>query len=113
MATPESKVKAKVKALIKKMSDEMPFTSIYSHWPVQTGFGAPTLDCIGCAGGHYFAIETKAPGGRLTARQEATIHEMRAAGAKVFVIGEESKQDSMFPYSGLEDLERWLKLLAR
>lgn len=114
MSTPEGKVKAKVKALIKQLNFEWQLIQdchIYTHWPVQTGFGAPTLDCIGCHRGHFFAIETKAPGGVLTARQQATIREMGEAGAKVFVIGEEPTQDSLFPYSGLKVFEEWLRTL--
>lgn len=34
--TPEGKVKAAVKKLLKLYPD------VYAHWPVQTGYGAPT-----------------------------------------------------------------------
>ena len=77
--TPEGKVKAKVKRLLARYP-------VYSHWPVQTGYGSPTLDCIVCAAGHFFAIETKAPGKKPTPRQEQTIKAMRDAGALVFII---------------------------
>lgn len=77
--TPEGKVKEKVKRLIKKYG-------AYYHMPVQNGMGAPTLDIIGCYYGQYFAVETKAPGKKMTARQHNTAVSMMAAGAEVFVI---------------------------
>lgn len=102
--TPEGKVKAKVKALLKKYN-------VYQHWPVQAGYGKPCLDCHGCAYGVYFAVETKAPGKKPTARQQITIEEIGMAGGTVFVIGE--KQDSQGNYSGMEELEEWLKELSQ
>lgn len=79
MTTPEGKVKDKVKAVLRAHK-------AYWHCPVQNGMGAPSLDFVGCHMGRFFAIETKATGNKPTARQELTIAEMRAAGAKVFVI---------------------------
>lgn len=78
--TPEGRVKAAVKNTLSRFDD------LYQHWPVQNGMGAPTLDCVACYRGVYFAIETKAPGKKPTPRQENTIREMRAAGGTVFVI---------------------------
>ena len=77
--TPQGRVKAKVKAVLKKYP-------LHAFWPVQSGYGAPTLDCLGCHHGLYFAIETKAPGKKPTPRQVITIKQMRDAGATVFVI---------------------------
>lgn len=102
MSTPEGKVKARVKKLLNEHN-------AYHHWPVQNGFGEPTLDCTGCHRGKYFAIETKAPGERLTPRQEFTKEKMEAAGAKVFVIGEEWIPDAP-EYTGMTELEAWLLL---
>ena len=79
--TPEGKVKAKVKAVLKSCGP-----AVYYDMPVPGGFGKPTLDFIGFAWGHGFAIETKAPGKKPTERQQTTIENMEAAGAKVFVI---------------------------
>ncbi|MDN7537024.1 hypothetical protein [Burkholderia cenocepacia] len=83
MTTPEGKIKAKVKLLLKSFE-------VYQHWPVLRGEGAPTLDCNACAGGYYFTIETKAEGKRPTARQQITMAEARAAGAFVFVVSDEA-----------------------
>ena len=79
-STPEGRVKKRVTQIIKRASD------VYYFMPVQTGYGSPTLDYLGCSRGRAFAIETKAPGKKPTARQEAIIKEMESAGMKVFVI---------------------------
>ena len=78
MSTPEGKVKALVKKVLVKYD-------AYWHMPVVNGMGAPSLDFICCIKGQYFAIETKAPGGKPTPRQEMTIAQIRDAGGKVFV----------------------------
>lgn len=81
--TPEGRVKAQVKGLMKAMQQRgLP---VYFHMPVQNGMGEPSLDFVGCINGSYFAIETKAPGGKATPRQELTIAEMQKAGAHVMV----------------------------
>jgi hypothetical protein len=80
-STPEGKVKDKVKKMLKAFGPE-----VYSHWPVQNGMGSPTLDCVGCAFGIYFAIETKVKGKGLTPRQQITMSQMLAAGGVVFVV---------------------------
>lgn len=77
--TPEGRVKERVKRVLQKFK-------AYYHMPVQNGLGAPSLDFIGCFYGLYFAVETKAPGGKPTPRQENTIAEIERAGGKVFVI---------------------------
>lgn len=99
--TPEGKVKKRVKKMLAHFG-----ANLWAHWPVQTGYGAPTLDCTGAINGHAFAIETKRPGQHPTERQKLTIEEMRAAGIAVFVIGE-AFDDGY--YSGEMDLWKWLK----
>lgn len=96
MSTPESKIKDHVKA---KLAVYKP--RLYAHWPVQNGMGAPTLDCNGSINGRAFAIETKAPGKKLTPRQEITAHEMREAGVRVFVIDGPP---------GIHELHQWLEI---
>ena len=88
--TPEGRVKAKVKKLLKGYP-------LYSNWPVPCGYGTPMLDCVGCFLGLFFSIETKAPGGKPTPRQQQTIEEQRRAGAKVFIIDGDTTE-----------LEEWL-----
>lgn len=77
--TPEGAVKAKVKRILKKYG-------VYQFWPVQTGYGASTLDALVCVKGKFLAIETKAKGKKPTKRQELTIREMEVAGGVVLVI---------------------------
>lgn len=81
MSTPEGRVKDLVKKVLKSFGP-----GVYYHMPVQNGMGSPTLDFIGCAGGRYFGVETKAPGKLPTPRQLATIQQIRNAGGRVFVI---------------------------
>lgn len=85
--TPEGKVKAAVKRRL----DALP--NMYRFMPVQNGMGKPGLDFYLCAGGWFIAIETKAPGGKLTARQEVTKAEIEAADGLVFVVDDEPSLD--------------------
>lgn len=99
-ATPEGRVKRRVKKLLDR------YEGLYQFWPVPTGFGATTLDVLGCYKGWFFAIETKTAGKKLTPRQEVTAALMVAAGAKVFVIaGEDSPV--------LFELKTWLDAVER
>lgn len=92
-ATPEGKVKKRIKELLVEYG-------AYSFMPVQNGMGAPTLDFLGMHKGVGFGIEAKAPGKKPTARQEGTIAAMEKAGGKTFVIDGEA---------GYNELENWLK----
>lgn len=94
---PESKVKERVKAVLKKYD-------AYQFWPVQNGFGATTLDCLGAHKGCAFAIETKRVGAKPTPRQIRSIEIIEASGAEVFVIDGQNGQ--------LERLEEWLRFLS-
>lgn len=109
--TPEGKVKLAVKKLLKQ------YPNTYSHWPVQTGYGAPTLDCVGSvnsrllAGGVSFAVETKYKDD-LTPRQRLTKAAMERGGVTVFIIGQyvysgfDGKGED---YSGLAEFDSWLR----
>lgn len=87
--TPEGKVKDKVKRLLKKYG-------CYYFMPVQTGYGASTLDILACAGGVFLSIETKAPGKKPTPRQELCIADIRLAGGVVFVCDGDTTQIEEF-----------------
>ena len=78
--TPEGRVKAAVKRALATLPRR------YHFMPVQNGMGAPALDFYCCINGRFVAIETKAPGKKLTARQEATRDQIYAAGGIVFVV---------------------------
>lgn len=94
--TPEGKVKAKVKRVLKSYAPH-----VWYDMPVPSGFGKPTLDFIGYAWGQGFAIETKAPGKKPTPRQEQTIADIQASHTPVFVIDGDTTE-----------LETWLLLHA-
>lgn len=91
--TPEGKVKAKVKTVLKRFG-------AYYHMVVQNGLGAPSLDFVGCHGGMFFAVETKAGNKDMTERQKQTASTMQEAGATVFLVNE---------VFGLAELEQWLQ----
>lgn len=97
-STPEGKIKAKVRALLKR------YAGLYVFMPVQTGFGLRTVDYLICFRGLYLAIETKAPGKEPTKLQAVTIGEIAAAGGQVFVVdGDET----------LAELASWLEQVDR
>lgn len=73
----ESHVKDAVKAYLKSIH-------AYYFMPVQTGFGASTLDFLVCHNGKFYGIETKRPGAReVTARQACVMREIAEAGGGV------------------------------
>lgn len=92
--TPEGKVKDKVKKLLKEYS-------CYFFMPVQTGYGSPTLDILACCKGIFIAIETKAPGKKMTPRQILTAQDIKEANGTVFTIDGDT-----------DELERFLKALT-
>lgn len=96
MATPESKIKEKVKKLLKKYG-------VYYHMAVVNGMGKPGLDFYCCHKGYFIAIETKAGSKQPTTRQEITMNEIRAAGGFVFLINE---------VQGLVELEAFLEMMS-
>lgn len=89
--TPEGKVKAQVKHMLR-------VNGCYQFWPVQSGYGTYTLDCLACHKGAFFAIETKAPKAKATVMQQALAKVIELAGGKTFVIDG----------TNLEELESWL-----
>lgn len=91
MRTPEAIVKDKVKRILS-------LVNAYCFWPVQSGYGSQTLDCLGCFRGFFFAIETKREGGKMTPLQLLITERMQAAECKVFLINGDTTE-----------LEQWLK----
>lgn len=98
----ESEVKERVKRHLKKHG-------AYWFMPVQTGYGASTLDFLVCHGGRFLAIETKRPGKDMTARQMLVAEKIVDAGGHVLVIGNEYYAD-LNTFSGESELEAWLLL---
>lgn len=81
MVTPEGRVKQAVTKVIDAYGPD-----IYKFMPVPSGYGPSSLDYILCIEGKFVAIETKKPGGKLTARQQFTVRQIKDAGGKVFII---------------------------
>jgi hypothetical protein len=75
LRTPEGKVKDEIKAWLTEIG-------VYHFWPVQTGIGADTVDCLACINGWFVAIEVK-PSDRPavpTKRQGRRLVEVSKAG---------------------------------
>lgn len=71
--TPEAKIKTDIRVWFRKQG-------AYIFAPVQTGYGASTVDQLICFKGKFIGIEAKVPGKHPTARQLQTLAEIRAAG---------------------------------
>jgi hypothetical protein len=82
--TPEGRIKFRVRERVRNCS-----VPVYLFMPVQNGMGEATLDFIGCIGGRFFAIETKAGRGDMTPRQRHTKLRLQTAGATVFLLNED------------------------
>lgn len=83
--TPEGRVKAKVKKALDHLGPEC-----WRFMPVQSGYGTTALDFLLSVRGRFVAIETKAPGKKLTPLQESTKAAIEAAGGLVFVVWDET-----------------------
>ena len=82
-ATPESKVKAKIKLILKAHG-------AYYAMPIGTGYGNSGVpDFLVCHGGEFLAIEAKAGKGTTTALQDKNIREIKESGGMAVVIAEE------------------------
>jgi hypothetical protein len=79
--TPEGKVKKRVKDVLKEHG-------AYWFMPVQSGYGAATVDFLVCANGFFVGIETKAGRGEATQRQLITMEQIHQAGGVTLVINE-------------------------
>jgi len=96
-ATPEAKVKAKIKKILKD-------NGVYYAMPIGTGYGNSGVpDFLCCVNGNFLAIEAKAGKGTTTALQEKNLREIKQAGGTAAVIAEEQ----------LEYLEQLLQLMKQ
>jgi hypothetical protein len=94
-STPESKVKAKIKAILKEHG-------VYYAMPIGTGYGnAGVPDFLCCIDGRFVAIEAKSGIGQTTALQEKNLRDIEAAGGITFVVREQT----------IEALRGYVKLL--
>jgi hypothetical protein len=92
-ATPESKVKAKIKAILVASNAyfAMPIGSMYGN------SGVPDFLC--CVGGRFVAIEAKAGKGRTTALQDKHLEQIRQRGGYALIVNE----------SNLHELEQLMR----
>lgn len=83
-ATPESKVKARIKKLLAEYN-------VYYAMPIGTMFGNSGVpDFLCCVKGRFLAIEAKAGKGRTTALQEKHLADIREAGGLALVVNEDN-----------------------
>lgn len=83
-STPESKVKAKIKAILKAHG-------VYYAMPIGTGYGnAGVPDFLCCVDGRFLAIEAKANGGTTTALQDKNLRDIETAGGVTCVLYEDN-----------------------
>lgn len=83
-ATPESKVKAKIKKLLVEHN-------AYYAMPIGSMFGNSGVpDFLCCVKGRFLAIEAKAGKGRTTALQEKQLANIREAGGLALVVNEDN-----------------------
>jgi hypothetical protein len=83
-ATPEAKVKAKIKALLAKHN-------IYYAMPIGTMYGNSGVpDFLCCVSGRFLAIEAKAGKGTTTALQDKNLRLIREGGGVALVVNEGS-----------------------
>ncbi len=84
MATPESKVKARVKAILKDLG-------AYYVMPVTSGYGnSGAPDFLVCIRGKFIGIECKSGNKKPTALQLKNLDLIDKAGGWTFVINEEN-----------------------
>jgi Holliday junction resolvase len=92
-ATPEAKVKAQIKKILKEHG-------VWYAMPMGTGYGNSGVpDFLCCVNGKFLAIEAKAGKGIPTALQEKNLRDIKAAGGIALVVNE----------TNIEELKTWLK----
>lgn len=92
MATPESKVKAKVKAYLVSLG-------AWYSMPIGSAFGKAGIpDFLVCHQGRFYGIETKAPGkrGNTTTMQDREIAGINAAGGIALVVDDVAQLKPIF-----------------
>lgn len=88
-STPEAKVKAKIKAILKEHG-------AYYAMPMGTGYGNSGVpDFLVCLGGEFLAIEAKAGKGIPTALQEKNLRDIEKAGGRALVVNEETLENKL------------------
>ena len=89
MQTPESKVKAAIRAWLKARG-------IYYAMPIGTGYGSSGVpDFLCCWNGRFLAIEAKAPGKRsnTTTMQDRQLQAIRNANGLALIVDDVKQLD--------------------
>jgi len=82
--TPEAKVKAKIKAILKAHG-------AYYAMPIGTGYGSSGVpDFLCCVNGKFVAVEAKAGRGQATALQLKNLQLINASGGYTLIIREDN-----------------------
>lgn len=82
MATPESRVKAKVSAILKKYNT-------YHFFPATGGYGRNGVpDVVACCRGKFLGIECKAGDNYVTALQQRELQRIVDAGGYALIVRE-------------------------
>jgi hypothetical protein len=82
--TPEAKVKAKIKAILKRYD-------VYYAMPIGTGYGSSGVpDFLCCVNGKFVAIEAKAGNNQATALQLKNLQLINASGGYTLIIREDN-----------------------
>jgi hypothetical protein len=85
--TPESLIKAQIRAILKKHN-------VYWAMPIGTGYGNSGVpDFLCCVNGLFIAIEAKSGNNKPTALQNKNIREIQDAGGVALVINETNMAD--------------------
>jgi Holliday junction resolvase len=85
--TPEAKVKARLKDILKELG-------CYSFSPIGGAYSSRGVpDIIGCLHGIFFAIEAKAGKGKTTALQDRELQRIRDAGGIGMVVDDTNVGD--------------------
>lgn len=83
-ATPEAKVKAKIKAILAKHK-------AYYAMPIGTGYGnAGVPDFLCCVNGWFVGVEAKAQKGRATALQHKHLQDIKDKGGISLIVNEDN-----------------------
>lgn len=85
--TPESKVKANIKKILKAHD-------AYYSMPIGTGFGSMGVpDFLVCHKGRFIGIEAKTVGNKPTRLQESNMEHIRSCGGIALVVNELNLQE--------------------
>jgi pantoate kinase len=95
VTTPEGKVKARVKQILKDLN-------VYYAMPMGTGYGNSGVpDFLLCWHGWFIGIECKAGDNKPTALQEWNLTEIRRCGGRGYVVTESNVEELRAILEGL------------